>query len=142
MRNLRLPGFERLRAWVLRYAPLEVAALATALYAGMAAEQISENRLAIGYAAAWGENVGYYLVAFARERRRRGASAAAVADLVVEFGPAEAVDSLLVRPLCMGFGVGQLGDAAAGVVLGKLLADVPFYTMAVLGYALCRRIRP
>lgn len=142
MRNPRWPGFERLRAWVLRYAPLEAAALATALYAGMAADQISENQLAIGYAAAWGENFGYYLVAFARERRRRGASAAALADLVLEFGPAEAVDSLVVRPLCMGFGVGHFGDAAGGVVLGKLLADVPFYAFAALGHALRRRIRP
>lgn len=132
----------RLRAWLLRYAPLEAAALATALGAGLAVSQFADGQLAIGYAGAWGENLGYYLTAFARERRVRGSSALALRDLVMEFGVAEAVDSLVVRPLCMAFGVGQLGSPAAGIVIGKLAADVPFYGFAILGYELRKKLRP
>ena len=134
--------FTRLRAWILRYAPLEVAALLTAVVAGLAISQFSESRLAIGYAGAWGENLGYYLVAFARERRVRGSSVLAFHDLLLEFGVAELIDSLVVRPLCMGYGIGQLGDPAAGVVLGKIMADVPFYGFAILGCELRRKFRP
>ncbi|MBK7950846.1 MAG: hypothetical protein IPK00_19325 [Deltaproteobacteria bacterium] len=134
--------FGRLRAWALRYAPLEAAALLSALGAGLAVSELTESRLAIGYAGAWGENLGYYLVAFVRERRVRGSSALALRDLVLEFGLAEAVDSFVVRPLCMGYGVGQLGDAAAGVVIGKFVADIPFYGFAILGYELRKKLRP
>lgn len=136
------PPQTRLRTWLLRYAPLEGAALLTALGAGLLASQLSESRIVIGYAGAWGENLGYYLVAFVREWRVRGSAIAAVGDLALEFGPAEAIDSFVVRPLCMGYGVAWIGDAAAGVVAGKLLADVPFYGIAILGYELRRRLRP
>lgn len=132
----------RLRDWLLRYAPLEAAALATALGAGLAVSEFANGQLAIGYAGAWGENIGYYLTAFARERRVRGSSALALRDLLLEFGVAEAVDSLVVRPLCMAFGVGQLGNPAAGIVIGKLAADVPFYGFAILGYELRKKLRP
>jgi hypothetical protein len=136
------PRFWSLRTWAARYAPLEAAGLLMALYAGWVVSQFGEGRFAIGFAAAWGENIGYYLVAFVRERRRRRSTAVALGDLVVEFGPAEVVDSLIVRPLCMSYGVGQIGDTAAGVVFGKILADVPFYGFATIGYALRRRLRP
>lgn len=139
MQDLSTQRFARVRSWLLRYAPLEAAALLTALAAGMAASPFVENPFAVGFAAAWGENLGYYGVAFARERRVRGSSVLALRDIVLEFGAAEAFDSLVVRPLCMGFGIGQVGDPATGVVLGKLLADVPFYGLAILGYELRRR---
>lgn len=135
-------SFTRLRAWLLRYAPLEAAALLTAVCAGLAISQFTESRIAIGYAGAWGENLGYYLVAFARERRVRGSSVLAFHDLLLEFGVAELIDSFVVRPLCMGYGIGRLGNPAAGVVLGKFVADVPFYGFAILGYELRRKFRP
>lgn len=134
--------FTRLRVWLLRYAPLEAAALLTAVCAGLAISRFTESRLAIGYAGAWGENLGYYGVAFARERRVRGSSVLAFHDLLLEFGVAELIDSFVVRPLCMGYGIGRLGDPAAGLVLGKFLADVPFYGFAILGYELRRKFRP
>jgi hypothetical protein len=134
--------FTRVRAWLLRYAPLEAAALFTALCAGLAVSQLADSQLAIGYAGAWGENLGYYLTAFVREWRVRGSAALAVRDLVLEFGVAEGVDSFVVRPLCMAVGVGQLGDPAAGIVVGKLAADVPFYGFAILGYELRKKLRP
>ena len=140
----RLPSqtSARLRAWLLRYAPLEAAALLTAVCAGLAISQFTESRLAIGYAGAWGENLGYYGVAFVRERRVRGSSVLAFHDLLLEFGIAELIDSFVVRPLCVGYGIGLLGGPAAGVVLGKFLADVPFYGFAILGYELRRKFRP
>ncbi len=142
MRQSLRQSLTRLRAWLLRYAPLEAAALLTALCAGLAMSRFTDSQLAIGYAGAWGENLGYYLVAFARERRVRGSSVLAFHDLLLEFGVAELVDSFVVRPLCMAYGIGRLGDPAAGVVLGKFLADVPFYGFAILGYELRRKFRP
>lgn len=47
-------------------------------------------------------------------------------DLLLEFGAAERVDSLLLRPICLGLGLWLIGGWP-GVLLGKLAADLLFY---------------
>lgn len=47
-------------------------------------------------------------------------------DLLLEFGPAERVDGLLLRPLCLGIGLTCVGGWL-GLLLGKLVADLLFY---------------
>jgi hypothetical protein len=67
----------------------------------------------------------------AREQRAAGrvfdrqAAADVLGNLLKEFGAADAVD-LLLRPLCLGLGLSTLGSAA-GVIAGKLAADLLFY---------------
>lgn len=54
--------------------------------------------------------------------------------LAVEFGPAEMLDSCLVRPTLMYYLPRWLGHFASGVLLAKLLADVTFYLPAIASY--------
>lgn len=101
------------------------------------------------HAAAIGENVGYYGVVTVRElvHDARAARAAArayggrgrartIAKLLVEFGPAEALDAAVVRPLSIGMATAALGGA--GVVIGKIAADLPFYVPVVITYEVRR----
>ena len=62
--------------------------------------------------------------------------AEAVREVVTEFGAAEAVDTLFARPLLMYAFVATLGSVLAGVVVGKLAADVVFYALAIPAYEL------
>ena len=82
----------------------------------------------------------------ARELRRGGGArrsprrvAGAVRDVASEFGAAEAVDTLFARPLLMYALVAPLGSLLAGVVVGKLVADVVFYALAIPAYELRER---
>ena len=47
-------------------------------------------------------------------------------NLVLEFGAAEALDTALIRPFCMGAGIRLLGGSL-GALAGKLGADLAFY---------------
>jgi pilus assembly protein TadC len=60
-------------------------------------------------------------------------------DLVLEFGPAEALDSLLLRPALMYAGILLAPNLALGVVAGKIAADICFYLPTILSYEWLRR---
>jgi hypothetical protein len=132
--------------WVRRYGPAELLALIGALAAWLVADLAGGNALVAAYAAAIGDNVAYYGLLATREvraRRRSGARSpvlAGVAALVVEFGPAEVLDSLVVRPACVAVGVTALGPVA-GVLAGKVVADLAFYVPVIATYELRKRFR-
>lgn len=89
-----------------------------------------------------GEVGAFYAVMGTRELSRRGglsALPAAVRDLAVEFGPAEALDSLLLRPFLLYAGISLSGHPALGALLGKLAADVVFYSLATAGHGVVER---
>jgi hypothetical protein len=95
-----------------------------------------------------GASVGYYAAAYwtavrtayraqpPSSRLRRGlvANGRALRSIAIEFGPAEVVDSLIIRPLAFYFGPILFGGVVAGWIFGKLVADVGFYLLAIFSY--------
>jgi hypothetical protein len=130
----------RPREWFGRYAPAEAAAVLGALLAATMANRFGVAA-ATAFAGAIGEGVAFYAVLFIRDLRRRStlqprgrAVSRTLRDLLTEFGPAELLDTLAVRPLAMYVGPIVVGDMTAGIILGKVAADVVFYTLAIIGY--------
>jgi hypothetical protein len=133
------PRLRRAREWLARYGPAEVAAILGAVLAAGAADRFGLPA-ATAFAGAIGETVAFYAVIVARDLRarppgvgRRG-TALILRGLVVEFGPAELLDTFALRPLAMYLGPLALGNMTGGVIAGKIAADVAFYTLAVIGY--------
>jgi hypothetical protein len=52
----------------------------------------------------------------------------------VEFGPAELVDSVAVRPIAFYVGPSIFDNTVAGWIFGKLVSDVAFYMLAIFSY--------
>ncbi len=132
----------RLVDWLRRYLPAELAGIPSALLCAWAADRLTGSTAAAAVAATWGENLGFYGLLLARELRRRGgrrALAAALRDLTLEFGPAEALDSLLLRPALIYIAMLYAPHPALGVLLGKLAADLAFYLPTIASYELLRR---
>jgi len=132
----------RVREWIGRYLVAELAGLTTALLAAIAVTSWDPDRLAIAaYASALAEGVGFYagflIVRYLREDidgppRRR--IAVIVAAAVVEFGPAEIVDTVLIRPAAMFLASLATGNVIVGVLIGKVVADIVFYGLAITSY--------
>ena len=132
-------GACRVLSWLRRYLPAELVALPSALLFAYAAGSLTGSSAAAAFAGTWGENLGFYGLFLGRELRRRGhvrALPAAVRDLVLEFGPAETLDSLLIRPAFMYAGLSLAPNPMLGVLAGKLAADVTFYAPAIASYEL------
>ncbi len=129
----------RISEWFHRYAVAEVVGLVCALVAGIVAGRTA-GAGAAAIAATLAEGVGFYGVILLREVRRHGPHWRVARGLVVEFGFAEVADTLLVRPLAI-YGAALLaGDTMAGVLIGKVAADVFFYGAAIAGYELRKRL--
>lgn len=142
----------RVQRWLRRYGPAEIVGIGSALLGSYAVHRLTGSEIAAAFGGALGETLGFYGVIVGREIRtdRHTARAAGVtygprawlrtaANLMIEFGPAEIVDSGIIRPAAMGFGTRLLGRAL-GVPLGKLAADVTFYVPVILIYE-WRRLR-
>ena len=54
--------------------------------------------------------------------------------LLLEFGVAEALDSLLVRPCLMYYLPRLLGHFSWGIITAKFVADLTFYIPAIIFY--------
>jgi hypothetical protein len=135
--------------WLRRYGPAELLALIGALAGYVSLQLVTGSQAAAAYGAALGDNVAYYGFLFAREvacragraRRPSGrlhAVAQSLRALTCEFGPAEVLDSTVVRPGCTAIATGALGTAA-GVVVAKVTADLLFYVPVICTYELRRR---
>ncbi len=137
----------RVREWIGRYLVAELAGLTTALLAALAVTSWDADQLVVAaYASALGEGVGFYagflVVRYLREEidgppRRR--IAVIVAAAVVEFGPAEIVDTVLIRPAAMYLASWATGNVVVGVLIGKVAADVVFYGLAITSYEMLVR---
>jgi ornithine decarboxylase len=150
-RRLRKPRWLRkLREWSARYLPAEIVGTACAVAGAFVAFQLTGERAIAAIAATVAENVGFYTILAGVEWRRQSAkddTGAAVTALrtaralSIEFGPAEVLDSVLLRPSSMYLGAVVTGNAASGALLGKLIADALFYAAAITSYEITRRPR-
>jgi hypothetical protein len=139
-------GRSRIRGWLHRYLPAEIVGTSAALAGAVFAARRGTGDAVV--AASWAEAVAFYLFVTGREllhargpRLRSGALVAAVRDVVAEFGVAELADTVFLRPLLMYAFVEPLGALIPGVIVGKLVADLVFYGLAIPAYELRERAR-
>jgi hypothetical protein len=143
---------QRVHEWLRRYLPAELLSAVATLAAAMLVLQATHNGLRAALAATWAGNVAYFGLLLAqdvyRARRARQQYGQAytwrtfgqnLRALAVEFGPAEVLDSFLIRPALMYYLPRWLGYFGAGILAAKLLADVTFYIPAILSYELSKK---
>jgi len=60
-------------------------------------------------------------------------------NLIIEFGPAEILDVIAVRPFFMYLIPTLIGNFILGTFIGKMIADVIFFAIAIIMYELRKR---
>jgi hypothetical protein len=138
----------RIRPVLRRYVPAELTGTAAACAGAWLAYRMNGSAYVAGLSGSLCEAAGYYAAILWNEARRQPAPASArtvlrsLPALIVEFGPAELVDTVLVRPLLMAGGPLLTGDPIGGTLAGKAAADVLFYAVVLPSSRLRRRIFP
>lgn len=134
--------------WIRRYLPNEIAGWVGELGGAWATYHLTGSFAAAVVAGTIGASAGYYATAYvngvrwsyrsqigrSRPMRVMVANGLAIRSIAVEFGPAEVIDSILIRPVTLYAGPFLLGNIAVGWVVGSLVADVAFYVMAIFSY--------
>jgi hypothetical protein len=147
----------RIAGWVARYLPLEVLGTVAAVVGAWLAYEASASLVVAALVGTVAEGVGYYALAVVRAirchltsqrvRRHEGAARRAVValglalrGLAAEFGPAEVLDTVIVRPAMLFGAAAVAGPTPAGWLAGKLAADAVFYLVAIVSFELGRRV--
>jgi hypothetical protein len=135
------PVVDRIILWLRRYLPAELIGMLATLLCAWLAITLTSSAAAAAIAGTWGDNLGFYGIMLGRELARRSLRAlpAILRDLVLEFGPATALDGLLLRPALLYAGVALTPHAAIGLLAGKLAADLVFFVPTIVSYELLRR---
>jgi hypothetical protein len=138
----------KLMEWVRRYLPCEIAGTVGELGGAALAYLLTGSMAAAAITATVGASIGYYAAAYTsavrwgyRDYRDRPlATRLVVANLfafrsvAIEFGAAELIDGIVIRPLAYYLGPILFDNVAAGWIFGKLVSDIGFYALAVLSY--------
>jgi hypothetical protein len=139
------PIINRIILWLRRYLPAQLIGMLAALLCAWLALALTSSAATAAIAGTWADNLGFYGVLLGRELSRRGLRAmpAILHDLVLEFGPATALDGLLLRPALLYAAIALTEHAVIGLIVGKLAADLAFYVPTIVSYELLhRRARP
>jgi hypothetical protein len=130
--------------WITRYLPAEIVGTAAMVMAGLGVTLWTDSAAIIAIAAVLGEVVGFYAILavtiyveqapLCRSRRRAMGRTGML--LVAEFGVAELLDTLLIRPALLLAGVWLLADPLWGLLAGKVVADIAFYAIAAGAFTL------
>jgi hypothetical protein len=147
----------RIAQWVARYLPLEVLGTLAAVAGSWVAYESSGSIVVAAVAGTLAEGAGYYALVVARGIRGhlasprlarlvgRGprialASVLTLRGMLAEFGPAEVLDTVVVRPALLVAAAAWLGPNPTGWLVGKFAADVVFYVVAIASFELGRRV--
>jgi hypothetical protein len=139
---------QKLMEWGRRYLPCEIAGTVGELGGAAIAYWLTGSMAAAAIAATIGASVGYYAAAYTsavrwaiREYHDRPrlarivvANLFAFRSVAIEFGPAELIDSIAIRPVAYYFGPMIFDNVAAGWIFGKLFSDIGFYALAIFSY--------
>jgi hypothetical protein len=142
----------RLKEWLWRYGPAELVSLPATLLPALLVQNGTGDAIAAALAGTWGGNIGYFGTIllrdvwlsrrrYIREKRRYGlwGFGRNVRALLIEFGVAELLDSLLVRPALMYYLPKALDNFSWGIIAAKFAADLSFYLPAILFYELSKK---
>lgn len=113
---------------------------------------ISSNSYAIAYAGTVGATIGFYGFILIRDyiRNRRTVHPAGLREKIhlllrcirnmgFEFGLAEVLDFLLIRPFFLLYGPKLLHNYFWGVLVGKILADILFFALSILMFEIKKK---
>jgi hypothetical protein len=138
------PKINRPIIWLRRYVPSEALGVAALLFGALTTLAVTGNVLLAALAGGCLETLAYYGVLIVRalwgsERITLRLVLTTLRNLVLEFGPAELLDSLLVRPAALAGGLAFAPNPVLGALAGKLAADLVFYLPTILSFEALRR---
>ncbi|HTM67044.1 MAG TPA: hypothetical protein VL093_12025 [Flavipsychrobacter sp.] len=136
--------------YLKRYGFAEIAGAICVLLISSLTYYFTRNKIIAAYAGTIGENIGFYGVIIIRDMidaRRKTAYWSTkeiwpvLRSILIEFGIAEALDTLVMRPLMLYLFTSLFTNYQLGALVGVVIADILFYSLAVLSSELSKKHR-
>lgn len=131
---------KRFSLWRKRFLLAELCGASLAVLASYLTNHFTHNAILAAYAGSIGDTIGFYtpvIIQDAMAMRKELLTKAKpfngravfrlIRNMLLEFGPAELVDSIFLRPLFMYYLPILLHNYPLGILAGKLAGDIAFY---------------
>ena len=133
---------KKLKEWFARYSLAELIGVVFSLVFSNLSMIFFGNIIIAGFIATWTENLGFYgTIVFRDIKERKKAKKLSMLDyvlqlrnLIVEFGPAEYLDSFLIRPFYLIFFPYLISNYSLAILIGTILADVTYFIPTIIAY--------
>jgi len=142
----------RIKEWIRRYAWAEVFSTLLTFLFGWASSRVTDNAVFIAYAGTIGAATGFYGFIFIRDishsysthepetiRAKSLLIVRCLRNMGFEFGLAELLDFFLIRPFCLLYGPEILNNYFWGILAGKTIADILFFTLSILMFEIRKK---
>lgn len=145
---------QKIKEFSKRYLPAEIVGTLTAIGAASIVHVFSDNPVFIAYIATLGEAVGFFstifiqhFIAYSKKHKKENTQfsfsdiSKIISHVFLEFGPAEIIDSLVLRPFFMYLFPLLVRNFTLGILLGKIAGDITFYLMVIISYEMQKRLK-
>lgn len=143
---------QKITEWTKRYLPAEILSIIITLITAGLVFNITNNQLTTALAGTWAGNIAYFgyilvsdILISIKKCKLQSINYTGVSllknlrALALEFGFAELIDSLFIRPALMYYFPIWLNNLYLGIFLAKIAADITFYIPAITSYELNKR---
>lgn len=138
----------KIKEWIRRYFPPFLVATIFTLLCSNLGRVFELDGIVIAYLGSWGGIISYYLYISIREVIRKHRENRIkiksffkiMRNLIFEFSPAEILDILLIGPLCLFIFPKLISNFQMAIIIGKLCADLFFYSTTITFYEIRKKI--
>ena len=143
---------QKITEWIKRYGLAELNSLVLTVSSAWLSFRYTENHLTSALVGTWAGNIAYFGTILLQDIRLATKQLALlnkpyslatfsknVRALLIEFGIAELLDSLFIRPTLLYYFPLWLNNFGLGIVIAKFTADISFYIPAIIGYELSKK---
>lgn len=138
---------QKIRDWLHRYLFAEVLANVFSIVFAFGGKAFNSHPIAIGYLGAIGDNVGFYGVIALKDYGARLKSDGfnfkslykTTRNIFIEFGPAEYLDSFILRPFFLALFPLYIDNFALAIFLGNMAANITFYIPTIFSYEMRKK---
>jgi hypothetical protein len=136
------------REWLNRYALPEITSGFFSVFLATLAMYTTGNIVLAGYVGTLADNFSYYGIIVYRDLRKRRKKGGRIKftdfitemrNLLIEFGPAEYLDTIAIRPFFLVLAPFFVPIYPIAVIVGGFLADFFFYIPTIFGYEFRKR---
>jgi len=142
----------KIKDWLKRYLPAEILSVIITVISSIIAFKTTNNAITTAFVGTWAGNIAYFgyilisdVLKSINKCHLRNIPYTKIdfllniKALALEFGIAELIDSLFIRPALMYYFPIWVGDLTLGVLIAKIAADVTFYIPAIISYEMSKK---
>jgi hypothetical protein len=138
----------RAREWFNRYALPEITSGFLSVFLATFTMYTTGNVIIAGYVGTLADNLSYYGIIVYRDLRKMHPKGKRIGfaefmremrNLLIEFGPAEYLDTIAIRPFFLILAPFFIPVYPIAIIVGGLLADFFFYIPTIFGYEFRKR---